>query len=1613
MLGLRQGDLRWMPDEKCTKCFACGEPFSAWRRRHHCRLCGQIFCYDCSNNFVSGKLVGRPGEVKSRLCESCLEFCDESLIIQRSSASSGIAAGMQLFRRENRTSTEDEDTVEQEDVDDQPSISDGDEMPPVPEDLESLSYSPYGPDSEVTARSVWYWGDEPNSRGQRAPANHRAEVGLPEESIEHLSQSWEGLEDLEDLAACQCDAHGTEWANMVDANLRHFGSSVRECLLQAGEGLEDQEHLLTICKLAQQVVKQLRLEPSDSMDILTYVKVKKLPGGHIRDSRCHDGVVFSGDVVHQKMATDIADCPLTLIQLPLTFDYFNMKTDLDALREQERIYLDLKVEKIVKDVHPESPKLLLCQAVVSQLAQEKLRKQGIAVIIGVPEHILNAVARTAGCKVVPAVDSIRRTGEQIGGKARHFYVARIGHLGEAGAKSLTVIEGSKKGKFSTLVLRGGGHHPNHVDALRFLSKAKEVLQWAIRLARHMQLETELLFDLWCSHWKREISHAREGGQPEFENLDILYYLVNRDKSCSALYRCRCPPYRPDQNQSEEASGNDGDTVTMRDCTLREWLESCLKRPQAQMPAPSATAALSTEDAVLTANMNNIGSFFREGRGTDGASTEFPLPELGKVLCFQRLRSRVVVELLESNEERGRLRSMPGSPETGPSFTRSSLKQKPGEVLRVDSGSQLPVEDANASGTPSFERKPGDKEEPQLTLELWRYCRKCGCQVTPRSALSDLASWHSMSKFLDILLHNTTSEFSSLASKLLPTPPNTPCTHMPFRDHILFCGSPERPTLFLGFKWEAVLLWQLNSPHAPLWDSATGLFLPAPSSAEGQGKPSSEEQSFEGTAPIPAAPEQLNTVLVELEALQEHIAEFIRSVLICLSTIESEDKASSESPAEGSLPAPRSESHLRGAGRSKEAAINSSSPVPEDSVLSYDEEDTEAIDLANTRRWLIQNKTGWHRVMVNLNEFHEDLSKRLKAVNDSLRSRGALPPMKLGDPVLASTLCRNLMDSFREGPVAKKITQTCEDLTALQKLQSEGGEDKNKDAGFQVPLPAVLSSFVTTAKETYKRFWPREAQDMLPAKSPDPAEGVQSANIASSQRSRAKSAQDEERPAPLRRSRSVEARQKTPAGRMRRQDSETGPSALPNCLNQVTAAFTSAVESRNSQITTLPRCVHGISLSVHFEDVGSLIAYALLSEKASEQLSSQWSALWGKSHCPLADTHTECCMRSFPSCLSRRAPSGRPSPVVGRASNAEARLAPADSAMAALKAKAWKGPQEGPNAIRYTWEQDMDSAGLRTILNTPVLKEPVKVDFEDKQAKYQVAVHFAPHYHALRHWICGDDLNFVRSLQRCKSIQTSGGKSRATFLMSHDKRFLLKAINESEFKKLNSEAENLFWYFDKVLFDKWPSVLTQVIGLFSVSVTKKSQYKGYYVVQQNLRHSLRDTWAFTFDLKGTGKNRRVQATDLGEEADSRESPSGSRGPEDDSTERDRAAKVFWDQNFREWTKGKPLCLVPSDLTYLEAAIFNDTTLLSTRDLMDYSLLLAAVPPEPGASAGRLILGMIDYLRAFTIDKKVESAVKTALAPTPAEQPTIIAPKDYAARFMRAMSTYFVADCPEQP
>jgi FYVE zinc finger len=46
----------WMPDRLCNVCYSCEDSFTMYRRRHHCRMCGQVFCNPCSSYYIDGKL---------------------------------------------------------------------------------------------------------------------------------------------------------------------------------------------------------------------------------------------------------------------------------------------------------------------------------------------------------------------------------------------------------------------------------------------------------------------------------------------------------------------------------------------------------------------------------------------------------------------------------------------------------------------------------------------------------------------------------------------------------------------------------------------------------------------------------------------------------------------------------------------------------------------------------------------------------------------------------------------------------------------------------------------------------------------------------------------------------------------------------------------------------------------------------------------------------------------------------------------------------------------------------------------------------------------------------------------------------------------------------------------------------------------------------------------------------------------------------------------------------------------------------------------------------------------------------------------------------------------
>lgn len=50
----RSGWWLWVDDSYSNECFRCRLPFTLFRRRHHCRHCGHLFCGACSDKLASG-----------------------------------------------------------------------------------------------------------------------------------------------------------------------------------------------------------------------------------------------------------------------------------------------------------------------------------------------------------------------------------------------------------------------------------------------------------------------------------------------------------------------------------------------------------------------------------------------------------------------------------------------------------------------------------------------------------------------------------------------------------------------------------------------------------------------------------------------------------------------------------------------------------------------------------------------------------------------------------------------------------------------------------------------------------------------------------------------------------------------------------------------------------------------------------------------------------------------------------------------------------------------------------------------------------------------------------------------------------------------------------------------------------------------------------------------------------------------------------------------------------------------------------------------------------------------------------------------------------------------
>ena len=270
---------------------------------------------------------------------------------------------------------------------------------------------------------------------------------------------------------------------------------------------------------------------------------------------------------------------------------------------------------------------------------------------------------------------------------------------------------------------------------------------------------------------------------------------------------------------------------------------------------------------------------------------------------------------------------------------------------------------------------------------------------------------------------------------------------------------------------------------------------------------------------------------------------------------------------------------------------------------------------------------------------------------------------------------------------------------------------------------------------------------------------------------------------------------------------------------------------------------------------------------------------------------------------------------------------------------------------------------------------LKYQFEEGQARMLCKVFYAEQFDALRKK-CGVANRIVESLSRCAKWDSKGGKTKSLFLKTLDDRFILKSLSHIETQAFLKFAPAYFQIMSEALFHELPSAIAKMFGFYQIIIKNPAtgvEFNYFLLLMENLFYDRVPTRIF--DLKGSMRNRKVQST-------------GQRN------------EVLLDENMVDFIYETPLFTREHSKRLLSQSVWNDTLFLGRQDVMDYSLMIAI-----DESRRELVVGIIDCIRTYTWDKKLESWIKDrGLAGGSKNRPTVTSPKEYKSRFREAMARY---------
>ncbi|KAJ3108078.1 hypothetical protein HDU97_002313 [Phlyctochytrium planicorne] len=1568
----------WMSDSQVKECYECSLPFTAFKRKHHCRICGQIFCHKCASSTVPGDRFGYLGDM--RICNYCMKLIDSyqnddvprplpqrSLSSDQSGAKNAETndkkeseAALTPVKEEPKKISENSNSPFRSGVDDDKSFMDMDSSEYLTEDEPeaTLSLSPLGQDERNFQMNkgrdigIAALKRPPRHGTERASRRRNVKVGHPRPSKysaravnRQISRNMSNIKEYganilsEPLLDRKNDPQKAGDAGLDVVALNHLKVMLQQ-LLEVFELDEYQNWDEVILDLVIRAASSICLDVknNDEMDIGHYIKIKKIPGGVPSDSDYIAGIVCSKNVAHKRMLRPLTKPRILLLKFPIEYQRVdNVFMSLEPVLAQEREHVKNLTSRIVAL----DPSIVIVEKTVSRIALEFFLEAGITIVHTVKPSIIEAIARCTGAEIIASMDRLAIQPKL--GSCERFEVRYFDNrLIDGGRKTFLYFQGCQKELGCTLILRGGSSF--------VLNKVKQIVNMLTFVAYNLRLETFLLRDelaMVTNEPTKSEDIYPTSADSELSVSRALYLYQNTRLSASSRVKFP-PPYLlsrlAELNTTDIRKKKDGDDDSQKpDIEIPPKEQSLDEEGGAEVFMTSQNLT-SPADALLDGKAGLA-------RLIKNAEELSPFNHQNIMFLF----SSICTETL-----------MPcDAPDSHSIEYYKETDMTLGQYLENLCYNTSLMCQAKNCNTPmlkhfrSYAHGQGrvnvvieEFDSPESSILMWSYCKICKAR-TPSVPMSEETWKYSFGKYLELIFYH--AEARSMAIQ---------CPHDIHRQHVRFFALKN---FAVRFEYETIDLLEISVPSNRI-------------RANEEHQLRLKNQDFEYIR------YSSNITSFILTLFRNVIVRFYESVLERVKSF-SYDIIPSQKAA-------HFKEQMAEFAKRASAEMKFLLQLLQHTMVVSPPSDILALN--NVLKALHEKVPAWDvEYSALLRAFlpiePQDLRKftamQIRKMFTEKDNQITAPSNANANPIAISHSPHALesIDVSPSLPTASSLLLHPDKPLDLSEKPSEGDADsfnlrpnrfeiEDDVFGFENNLELArqhLGPASPTSTEATEIFGPEilpaSAAELLQFSSPtspyiqtETDEAIHELSDAMIQSSALvpvtahiaissplKDATDhplsEDPPSPTCSPTELvlsTSRTKTPT---------IEEHLIPDGKDSMTSTTSASAENQVVRQRRVEKEVdyHNVSewhdvSGVSTSDAERVIGVDLfknadnLSGAAGERgsIMKTLSSLWNGTTVTLPPldypmTSADHFFSDSPIIVRE----DEPSSIIALMLRSNYRpFTQQKESMALMKLYLmWKKEH------KEIWKKRC--YGLGIMLNFVGLHNLCCLlngsEFVQGQTKIDCKTYYAEQFDALRR-NCGFQDQYVQSLSRCVKWEASGGKSRSIFLKSRDDRLILKQLSRQEMDALLKFALNYFTYVSESFF-----------------------------------HNI-------FDLKGSMRNRHIQSTG-------------------------RENEVLLDENLVEYICESPLFIREHSKILLRASVYNDTLFLARLNVMDYSLLVGIDEEKR-----ELVVGIVDFIRTFTWDKKLESWVKENAFLGGGREPTILSPRQYKSRFRESMERYFL--CP---